>query len=235
MLEKDIEEQVCKWVEDRGGQCLKLKIEGERGFPDRMILLPAIVSRGESYEVSMFVELKRPGGEVSPHQAKWIEKLTTLGQAARVCYSLDDVKDECRKLKRRIHNRIFNRNNPDAQKKYDTRQREKGRTAVGFATTALYSARRRAKEKNLLCLITVDDILSVVPQDGKCPALGEELTYGSPLNRNSASLDRIAPGVGYVPGNITVISFLANTIKQNATAGELQRVADWVKHATRGA
>ena len=39
-LEADFEKQVVKWVEDRGGICKKVKVEGERGWPDRSIYLP---------------------------------------------------------------------------------------------------------------------------------------------------------------------------------------------------
>jgi len=41
-------------------------------------------------------------------------------------------------------------------------------------------------------------------------------------------LDRLNPKLGYVPGNVTVISYLANMIKYNATPKQLQKVATWV-------
>lgn len=42
------------------------------------------------------------------------------------------------------------------------------------------------------------------------------------------SLDRIVPSLGYVPGNVAVISHRANRIKSDATADELRAVADWL-------
>jgi hypothetical protein len=44
------------------------------------------------------------------------------------------------------------------------------------------------------------------------------------------SLDRIKPELGYVLGNIAIISHLANTIKQNCTDPEVfRRLADYVE------
>ena len=42
------------------------------------------------------------------------------------------------------------------------------------------------------------------------------------------SLDRINPKLGYVKGNVQVISWRANNIKRDATAEELRLVADFV-------
>lgn len=80
MLEKDTEKQVCDWVEADGGVALKIKIESQRGFPDRLIILSDMV---------LFVEFKVFGGIVSPQQAKWIDILTRLGQKVFVCQSLE--------------------------------------------------------------------------------------------------------------------------------------------------
>jgi hypothetical protein len=46
-------------------------------------------------------------------------------------------------------------------------------------------------------------------------------------------LDRVIPELGYVPGNVAVISLRANTMKQDATAAELRVLADWIDNHTR--
>jgi len=45
----------------------------------------------------------------------------------------------------------------------------------------------------------------------------------------SPSLDRINPALGYVKGNVWVISFKANAIKQNATVQELELLVNNLK------
>lgn len=44
----------------------------------------------------------------------------------------------------------------------------------------------------------------------------------------SPSIDRIVPELGYVPGNIAIISWRANDLKKDATADEMRRIADWI-------
>lgn len=39
---------------------------------------------------------------------------------------------------------------------------------------------------------------------------------------NNPSIDRLDPSIGYIPGNICVISYKANTMKNNASYTELK-------------
>jgi len=50
---------------------------------------------------------------------------------------------------------------------------------------------------------------------------------------NIPTLDKIVPSLGYVPGNVAIISMRANRLKSDATAGELQAILDWVHEQTR--
>ena len=47
---------------------------------------------------------------------------------------------------------------------------------------------------------------------------------GSAQWDNSPSLDRLVPGLGYVPGNVIVVSSRANVIRNNASIDELRKV-----------
>jgi hypothetical protein len=83
-------------------------------------------------------------------------------------------------------------------------------------------ARSRAKKNGTEFKITHDDLTWPT----HCPVLGIELIYGArsagtKLRDNSPSIDRIDPSVGYVPGNVMIISFRANAMKRNATPQEL--------------
>ena len=113
----------------------------------------------------------------------------------------------------------------------------KERNPIRFwACMALAAARTRAKKKLVPFDLKVDDILCVFPGDGKCPILKTTLSLqqGYVGRPNSPSLDRVVPHLGYVPGNIAVISNRANMIKSNANASELRSVANWVESFLKG-
>jgi hypothetical protein len=58
-----------------------------------------------------------------------------------------------------------------------------------------------------------------------CPVLGIPIVLGEQRSGNSPSLDRITPKLGYVPGNVRVISDKANRLKGDRTLSELQQKA----------
>ena len=63
-----------------------------------------------------------------------------------------------------------------------------------------------------------------------CPILGIELNYFSPERQeNSVSFDRIDATKGYIKGNVVVVSWRANRIKNDGTAEEHQKIADFLK------
>jgi hypothetical protein len=91
----------------------------------------------------------------------------------------------------------------------------------------LNRAKSRAQKQGLPFSITEKDI--VIPE--YCPILGIKLEHhrGKPgAYKNSPSLDREIPEKGYVPGNVRVISQLANQCKGNATPEELVGFAKWI-------
>ena len=58
-----------------------------------------------------------------------------------------------------------------------------------------------------------------------CPLLGMQLSYESYTGRtpdNYATLDKIDPTKGYVPGNVQILSFRANSLKADATIEEME-------------
>jgi hypothetical protein len=92
----------------------------------------------------------------------------------------------------------------------------------------LSSARNRARKKGIPFNITVEDI--VIPEN--CPILGIPLTrnlgsHGGTYS--SASVDKIIPELGYIKGNIQIISLLANNMKSNATKEQLLLFAEWIQ------
>jgi hypothetical protein len=86
----------------------------------------------------------------------------------------------------------------------------------------LVDSRGRAKRKGYPHTITEKDI--VIPEF--CPYLGIPLCLSNDKKwDNSPSLDKKVPSLGYVPGNVEVISEKANRIKTNASADEVSKVA----------
>lgn len=87
----------------------------------------------------------------------------------------------------------------------------------------LQSAKGRAKKKGITFDVTVDDVSTPT----HCPLLGVKLIYtGSKMHtENSASIDRIDSNLGYVKGNVWVVSRRANVIKNDATVDELLMIA----------
>jgi len=117
-------------------------------------------------------------------------------------YGINTVCKECRK--------------PRSQKNYQG-------TAQEFRMWN--SAKGRAKKFGIPFTITVDDI--VIPE--LCPVLGIPLIPSAGrASDNSPSLDQITPRGGYILGNIVVMSWKANRIKNNFTSMELKSVAKWM-------
>lgn len=88
-----------------------------------------------------------------------------------------------------------------------------------YAYKMLLGARRRAKEGNYPCTISIDDI--IIPE--RCIITGMELKPNKGRSGpNSPTLDKIIPSLGYVPGNIIVISRAANMLKSNHSLEDLR-------------
>ena len=84
MLEKDLEAKLVKGVKARGGLCMKWVCPGNRGVPDRIVLLPG----GQI----AFVEMKRPtGSRVDPLQKYWKRILTEMGFRVYTIFTEDEL------------------------------------------------------------------------------------------------------------------------------------------------
>jgi len=106
--------------------------------------------------------------------------------------------------------------NPNAQRnreiRYKTNNPEK---------YMLSRAKIRAKQRGLEFNIDLSDI--IIPD--KCPLLGIPLVHMGENKHQIPTLDRIDSTKGYIKGNVMVISWRANLLKNDATAGELLLLA----------
>ena len=88
------------------------------------------------------------------------------------------------------------------------------------------TARLRAKRYGREFTITKNDF--TIP--ARCPILGMLLGPNGRHNSWSMpSLDRIDNSKGYVPGNVAVISWRANSLKSNLTLEEAERLINYMK------
>lgn len=63
-----------------------------------------------------------------------------------------------------------------------------------------------------------------------CPVLGIELDYfAEQRQENSPSFDKVDPKKGYVPGNVQIISWRANRIKNDGTSEEHEKIAQYIR------
>lgn len=81
----------------------------------------------------------------------------------------------------------------------------------------LSDAKARASKGGFPCTIELHDIF--IPDS--CPLLNVPFQRKGPY---APSLDKLIPALGYVPGNVLVVSYRANAIKHNATLEELQKL-----------
>jgi len=90
------------------------------------------------------------------------------------------------------------------------------------------SKRSNAKRKGIEFTIEMDD----VEYPTHCPVLGIELVYhqlGLPrTDGRRATYDRIDSSKGYIPGNVVVMSYRANTLKGDGTLREHQLLTEWM-------
>ena len=88
------------------------------------------------------------------------------------------------------------------------------------------SAKHRAKKYGLDFNIDSSDI--IIPE--VCPVLGIPIFRNNPQCKdNSPSLDRIDNSKGYVKGNVCVISFRANQLKNCGTLEEHKKIIQYME------
>lgn len=88
-----------------------------------------------------------------------------------------------------------------------------------------------AKKNKILFNISKEYLKSIFPKDFLCPILNIKMEWTGKKNGfNNPSLDRIYPKKGYVEGNVTWISYRANTIKNDASVDELEKILNYTKN-----
>lgn len=144
-----------------------------------------------------------------------------------------EYREENKEAIRQKHKEYYEKNKEKISKKTSERRTEQYRESPeqhlqkikewkinNLEKYLVHNAKQRAKKYGIPFDITYKDI--VIPEC--CPYLGIKLVPFSEWS--SPSLDKIIPELGYVKGNIQVISTKANTMKNSATHDELVRFAE---------
>jgi len=150
----------------------------------------------------------------------------------RSCYECKLVKSaQWKKMHTAKHaevNSAWAKENPEKCRRTQLKSRSKDPKRY-WASSTFQNARKRAVAKGIPFALTLQDVYDLAGTH--CPVFDTPFDFigNGRIVPSSPSLDRVKPALGYVPKNVAVISMRANSIKQNATATEIQRVADWLR------
>ena len=84
MLESDIEKGLVREIRKMGGMAYKFVSPGNTGVPDRIVILPGVIT---------FVELKTETGRLSANQIRQIGKLRNLGVEVKVIHGMKELEE----------------------------------------------------------------------------------------------------------------------------------------------
>lgn len=164
-----------------------------------------------------------------------VDKLRAI---AREYYHSSGEKDKARERRQknpegaRASCRKYYAKNPEVCNAMTTEWRRKRKEAVNSGDLGALQkklcqgTRKRAKKAGWEHTILPTDI----PVTGNiCPATGATMKWHTGKAENdSYTLDRIDPTKGYIPGNVQVLSMLANRMKSDAPIPTLVSFARWV-------
>jgi uncharacterized membrane protein len=132
--------------------------------------------------------------------------------------------------KKEYHREYFKKHYPANRSKYiETAKQYRYNLKEHNPSKYLYQVvKQNASKRGIEFNIEVEDI--VVPSH--CPILGIELKFHTGKygpEPNTPSIDRKDPSKGYVKGNVHVLSHKANTLKNNATIEDIEKLLNYMK------
>ena len=163
---------------------------------------------------------------------KTVKLVNSGGVIRKSKYSTEDGKKTCKVCLQRKDLTHFHKGKLEC--KCCRSATRKGERLGDLINHRLQSLKARAKQNNVPFSLKEEDL----NYPDTCPILGIPLlnTTNSVGNHivtdNTPTVDKIVPALGYVKGNIVIVSHRANRIKNNATIDELVRIAEFYKNLT---
>ena len=103
--------------------------------------------------------------------------------------------------------------------------RGKDRSEDDYKKDLLKGMQSRARTYGIPMDVTIDDIVIT----DLCPIFGTPMFWGDTLTNDNPTVDRVVPALGYVKGNICVISHRANRQKNSSTLEELKMILAYME------
>lgn len=106
------------------------------------------------------------------------------------------------------------------------------KSVISRIKQAHFEIKRRATRRRKVPLsyeLDAEYLISIFPEDMKCPILGIDLIFGKKNGVNSSpSLDRINNSDGYLKGNVVWVSNKANILKRNNSVEDLLAIKKYI-------
>lgn len=164
--------------------------------------------------------------------ARWIAKPGNKERraAASKAWALANP-DRARELKKKpetLANKKAHRQRPEVKAAERLRDRARLRNPLQRASRFLSAARGRAAKFGVPFALTIEEVQTLMAP-GFCPYTGVRFDFTGPLaglrkNPWSPSIDRVEPSLGYVAGNVEIVSTWYNLAK-NQWPPEVMRTA----------
>lgn len=174
--------------------------------PADHVLIKEMAMRGEKLDVIA-------SAVSSPVSRQRIKQLTKK-------YNIDSFEIRRKQNEKELNDKMFKKWGP----KWDNKEHRK---SLIYQTMREKFRKKKANATKNGVEFTID--FGELEFPTHCPILGTELDYFAE-NRaeNTVSFDRIDSNKGYISGNVVVISWRANRIKNDGTADEHQKIADFL-------
>lgn len=161
------------------------------------------------------------------------KQLRDFGIRKRNKNELFEYCKECSSLK----SKEYYKNNRDKLLKKSNENREKYYKSIkqkykfiDYLKFLLESCIYRAKKNNIPydSIKNLCEHLKPIYSEMKCECCKKELVSNDKRHKhNSPSIDRIIPELGYVVGNVAILCWECNRLKNNATPEKLFQIATW--------